>query len=159
MNISTATARALVSALLTSGVRDVVISPGSRSAPLTYAVAEAAAAGLFDVRVRIDEREAAFLALGIAKGLRAAGRERPVAVITTSGSAVANLHPAVLEASYGYLPLLTLTADRPARLRATGANQTIDDQSIVLSDVRERFDIQAGESLSLIHISEPTRPY
>lgn len=146
MNISTTTARALVSALLTSGVRDVVISPGSRSAPLTYAVAEAAAAGLLDVRVRIDEREAAFLALGIAKGLRAAGRERPVAVITTSGSAVANLHPAVLEASYGYLPLLTLTADRPARLRATGANQTIDDQSIVLSDVRERFDIQAGES-------------
>ena len=97
MNISTATARALVSALLTSGVRDVVISPGSRSAPLTYAVAEAAAAGLLDVRVRIDEREAGFLALGIAKGRRAAGTERPVAVVTTSGSAVANLHPAVLE--------------------------------------------------------------
>lgn len=145
MNTSTATARALVSALLAAGVRDVVIAPGSRSAPLTYAVAEAAAAGLLDVRVRIDEREAGFLALGIAKGRRAAGTERPVAVVTTSGSAVANLHPAVLEASYGYLPLLALTADRPARLRATGANQTIDDQSLVLSDVRERFDLAAGQ--------------
>lgn len=144
MNTSTATARALVSALLAAGVRDVVVSPGSRSAPLTYAVAEAAAAGLLDVRVRIDEREAGFLALGIAKGRRAAGTDRPVAVVTTSGSAVANLHPAVLEASYGCLPLLALTADRPARLRATGANQTIDDQSLVLSDVRERFDLTAG---------------
>ena len=70
MNTSTATARALVSALLAAGVRDVVVSPGSRSAPLTYAVAEATAAGLLDVRVRIDEREAGFLALGIAKGRR-----------------------------------------------------------------------------------------
>ncbi|GAA4284725.1 2-succinyl-5-enolpyruvyl-6-hydroxy-3-cyclohexene- 1-carboxylic-acid synthase [Brevibacterium daeguense] len=143
MNHSTATARALLLALRRLGVRDVVVSPGSRSAPLTYALAQLDAAGLVRVRVRIDEREAAFLALGIAKGLRASGRERPVAVVTTSGTAVANLHPAVLEASYGHLPLIALTADRPARLRGAGANQTIDDQSAVLSDVRARFDVAA----------------
>lgn len=66
--------------------------------------------------------------------------------MTTSGSAVANLHPAVLEASYGHLPLIAITADRPARLRGTGANQTIDDQSQVLSDVRVRIDVPAGSA-------------
>lgn len=66
--------------------------------------------------------------------------------MTTSGSAVANLHPAVLEASYGHLPLVAITADRPARMRGTGANQTIDDQSQVLSDVRARVDVPAGSA-------------
>src|SRR5699024_7327700 len=102
--------------------------------------------GLIRTHVRIDERDAGFLALGLARGLRAGGAGSAVALVTTSGSAVANLHPAVLEASYGHLPLLALTADRPARLRGTGANQTIDDQAHVLSDVRARFDLPAGES-------------
>ncbi|WP_349827290.1 thiamine pyrophosphate-binding protein [Brevibacterium litoralis] len=141
MNPSTATARTLLTTLLAHGVRDVVVAPGSRSAPLTYALAQLAEAGVMDVHVRVDERDAAFLALGIAKGLRVVGVERPVAVVTTSGSAVANLHPAVLEASYAHLPLVALTADRPARLRGTGANQTIDDQAGVLSDVRARLDV------------------
>lgn len=119
-----------------------MISPGSRSAPLTYALAELAEAGGITLHVRIDERDAAFLALGTARGERAAGLPTaPVAVITTSGSAVGNLQPAVLEAAYSHLPLLLLTADRPARLRGIGANQTIDDQAHVLSDVVARVDL------------------
>ncbi|MGC2940454.1 MULTISPECIES: 2-succinyl-5-enolpyruvyl-6-hydroxy-3-cyclohexene-1-carboxylic-acid synthase [unclassified Brevibacterium] len=144
MSNSSAVAQQIARTLVLTGVSDVVFAPGSRSAPLVYALGPLAEAGLIRTHVRIDERDAAFLALGLARGLRARGSESAVAVVTTSGSAVANLHPAILEASYGHLPLLALTADRPARLRATGANQTIDDQSQVLSDVRARFDIPAG---------------
>jgi 2-succinyl-5-enolpyruvyl-6-hydroxy-3-cyclohexene-1-carboxylate synthase len=150
MSNSSAVAQQIARTLIRSRVTDVVIAPGSRSAPLVYALAPLAEAGLIRTHVRIDERDAGFLALGLARGLRARGRESAVAIVTTSGSAVANLHPAVLEASYGHLPLLALTADRPARLRVTGANQTIDDQSQVLSDVRARFDIPAGETLETV---------
>ena len=165
MKTSTAAARAIALNLIQCGLEHVVIAPGSRSAPLTYAFAELADAGLVNTHVRIDERDAAFFGLGLAKGLRrtavaeaavaeaaavetgsAAGDTAPrtpglVAVVTTSGTAVANLHPAVLEASYSRLPLLILSADRPERLRRTGANQTIDRQSHLLSDVRLRFDV------------------
>ena len=146
MSNSSAVAQQIARGLVRSAVTDVVIAPGSRSAPLVYALAPLAEAGLIRTHVRIDERDAGFLALGLARGLRAGGAGSAVAVVTTSGSAVANLHPAVLEASYGHLPLLALTADRPARLRGTGANQTIDDQAHVLSDVRARCDLPAGES-------------
>lgn len=164
MNTSTAAARTIALNLIQRGLEHVVIAPGSRSAPLTYAFAELADAGLVNTHVRIDERDAAFFGLGLAKGLRrtavaeaavaeaagetgsAAGDTAPrtpglVAVLTTSGTAVANLHPAVLEASYSQIPLLILSADRPERLRRTGANQTIDRQSHLLSDVRLRFDV------------------
>ncbi|MBU8579121.1 2-succinyl-5-enolpyruvyl-6-hydroxy-3-cyclohexene-1-carboxylic-acid synthase [Brevibacterium luteolum] len=141
---STAVARAVVRALTAAGVRDVVICPGSRSAPLTYALAQAAAAGRIDTFVRIDERSAAFHALGLAKGRRIAGQPRPVAVVTTSGSAVANLHPAFAEAAYAHLPLIALTADRPARLRGTGANQTLDAQATMLPETLTGCDIPAG---------------
>lgn len=144
LQASTATARAVIRALLDAGVRDVVICPGSRSAPLTYALAQAAAAGRIDTFVRIDERSAAFLALGLTKGRRIAGQPRPVAVVTTSGSAVANLHPAVVEAAYAHLPLIALTADRPARLRGTGANQTLDAQAATLPEVVAGCDVPAG---------------
>jgi 2-succinyl-5-enolpyruvyl-6-hydroxy-3-cyclohexene-1-carboxylate synthase len=117
-NPSTAAARGLVQGLVDAGVEHVVVCPGSRSAPLAYALHAAEAAGLLSVHVRIDERSAAFTALGIGKG---AG---PAAVVTTSGTAVANLLPAVWEAHHGDVPLLLLTADRPARLRGTWANQT-----------------------------------
>ena len=146
MSNSSAVAQQIARGLVRSAVTDVVIAPGSRSAPLVYALAPLAEAGLIRTHVRIDERDAGFLALGLARGLRAGGAGSAVAVVTTSGSAVANLHPAVLEASYGHLPLLALTADRPARLRGTGANQTIDDQAHVLSDVRARCDLPVGES-------------
>lgn len=155
---SSAVAQQIARGLASSGVTEVVIAPGSRSAPLIYALAPLAEAGVIRTHVRIDERDAGFLALGLARGLRSkqagaaaaagAGADGAgaVALVTTSGSAVANLHPAVLEASYGHLPLVAITADRPARLRGTGANQTIDDQSQVLSDVRARVDVPAGSA-------------
>ena len=121
MNPSTALARTLVDELVRGGVTDAVLSPGSRSAPLAFALFDADRAGRLRLHVRIDERSAGFLALGLAK---ASGR--PVPVVTTSGTAVLNLHPAVVEASYAHVPLLLLTADRPPELRGTGANQTVD---------------------------------
>ncbi len=131
MNPSTALARVLVDELVRGGVREAVLSPGSRSAPLAFALHDADAAGRLRLHVRIDERSAAFLALGLAK---ASGR--PVPVVTTSGTATANLHPAVLEASESGAPLLVLTADRPPELRGTGANQTVDQISLYGSAVR-----------------------
>ena len=136
---ATTAARVLVQALAALGVEDVVLAPGSRSAPLAYALADAARpdgarpAGAPSLRlhVRVDERSAAFLAVGLARASAHGARDqvqapRPVAVVTTSGTAVANLHPAVLEAHHSGLPLLLLTADRPHELRGTGANQTTD---------------------------------
>jgi 2-succinyl-5-enolpyruvyl-6-hydroxy-3-cyclohexene-1-carboxylate synthase len=122
---STATARELVRSLHQFGVRDAVLSPGSRSGPLALAFAAADQQGLIGLHVRVDEREAGFLALGLAKAAR-----QPVPVITTSGTAVANLHPAMLEALHAHVPLIAITADRPSRLRGTGANQTTDQQGI-----------------------------
>ena len=128
---STRLARALVEGLLGAGVRDVVLAPGSRSAPLAYVLFEADRVGLLTLHVRIDERSAGFLALGLAKG-----SDRPVAVVTTSGTAVANLHPAVLEAFHAHLPLVLLTADRPQALTHTGANQTTDQSHLFGRHVR-----------------------
>ena len=115
-------AHVLVDELVRCGVREVVVSPGSRSTPLVLA-----AASRPELRsvVRIDERSAAFFALGVGK---ATGR--PAAVITTSGTAVANLYPAVVEADRAGVPLLLLTADRPPRLRGADANQAIDQTRI-----------------------------
>lgn len=128
MSASVQAARVLLRALADLGLREVVLAPGSRSAPLAYAAAEAAAgapgAPGLDLHVRLDERGAAFCALGLARAAAATGDLRPVAVVTTSGTAVANLHPAVLEAHHAGLPLLLLVADRPHELRGTGANQT-----------------------------------
>jgi 2-succinyl-5-enolpyruvyl-6-hydroxy-3-cyclohexene-1-carboxylate synthase len=141
-------ARALVRHLVSLGVRDVVLSPGSRSAPLAYAVAAAAQGGLIDLHVRIDERTAAFLALGLSRGagLDGLGTDpAPVAVITTSGTAVANLHPAVLEAHHRGVPLVLLTADRPAEKRGTGANQTTEQVGIFAGAVRYGADVPAPD--------------
>ena len=125
MNPSTAVAQAVVGALLRAGVREVVLAPGSRSAALALALHAADEAGRLRLHVRIDERSAGFLALGLAKG-----SHRPVAVLTTSGTAVANLHPAVLEAHHVGESLIVLAADRPAALRGTGANQTTDQPGL-----------------------------
>ena len=131
VNPSTALATVLVDELVRGGVREAVLSPGSRSAPLAFALHAADAAGRLRLHVRIDERSAAFLALGLAK---ASGR--PVPVLTTSGTATANLHPAVLEASYAGTPLLLLTADRPPELRGSGANQSVDQVGLYGGAVR-----------------------
>ncbi|MBT0767765.1 2-succinyl-5-enolpyruvyl-6-hydroxy-3-cyclohexene-1-carboxylic-acid synthase [Kineosporia sp. J2-2] len=145
MNPSTALATVLVDALARLGVRHVVLCPGSRSAPLAYALAEAADAGTIDLHVRIDERTAAFLALGLSRGAGLAAGETPApaAVVTTSGTAVANLHPAVLEAAHSGVPLLVLSADRPHELRGTGASQTTDQVKIFGSAVRWFGEIPA----------------
>ena len=131
MNPSTAFARVLVDELVRCGVREAVLAPGSRNAPLSFALHDADAAGRLRLHVRIDERSASFLALGLAK---ATGR--PVVVTCTSGTAAANLHPAVLEASESGVPLLVLTADRPPELRGAGANQTVDQVKLFGSAVR-----------------------
>lgn len=158
-------ARLLVQELAAHGVRDVVLSPGSRSAPLAYALAEAALpdddrpAGAPPVRlhVRVDERSAAFLALGLARAAAVDGEPRPVAVVTTSGTAVANLHPAVLEAHHAGVPLLLLTADRPHELRGTGANQTTVQPGLFGPATRLEADVPAptgrpGEDRDLRHL-------
>lgn len=118
MNPSTALAIWVVDQLVARGVTQVVLCPGSRNAALSFALV---AHPQLTLHSRIDERTAGFLALGIAKTSR-----RPVAVVTTSGTAAANLHPAVLEAAHAGITLVAVTADRPASLRGTGSNQTTD---------------------------------
>ncbi|CAN7184667.1 2-succinyl-5-enolpyruvyl-6-hydroxy-3-cyclohexene-1-carboxylic-acid synthase [Knoellia sp. LjRoot47] len=145
MNPSTALARVLVDELVRGGVRDVVLAPGSRSAPLAYAVQQAERDGRLRLHVRVDERTAGFLALGLAKGSGA-----PVPVITTSGTAVANLHPAVLEAHHTGVPLVVLSADRPAELRGTGANQTTVQPGMFGPAVRWSADLPAPESVESV---------
>lgn len=120
-NQSTRNSRAIVEWLLGVGVTEVVIAPGSRSAPLSYAFAQAEAAGLVRIHVRIDERDAGFLALGLSKS-----SGTPVPVVVTSGTAVANLLPAVIEGYYSGIELVVVSADRPANQRHRRSPQTID---------------------------------
>ena len=136
VNNSTSLARVVVRQIIESGVTDVVISPGSRNAPLSLAFFAAAEQRLITVHIRIDERTAAFFALGV---IKATGR--PVAIVCTSGTAVANYHPAVLEAHHTNAPLLVLTADRPVMLRKTGANQTTEQARIFGKAVRYFADV------------------
>lgn len=112
---------ALVDELYQLGVREVVISPGSRSTPLSMLFCERG----FKSFLNVDERSAGFFALGAAKGL-----ERPVALVCTSGSAAAHYLPAIIEARYSRVPLIVLTADRPHELRHVGAPQTIDQNKL-----------------------------
>lgn len=141
MTSATATARVIVDELVRSGIEHAVLAPGSRSAPLAMALFDAETSGRLRLHVRFDERSAGFLALGIAKT-----SSTPVPVVTTSGTAVANLHPAVLEAHHGGVPLLVITADRPAVMRGTGANQTTDQVHIYGSATRYFADLSAEPS-------------
>jgi 2-succinyl-5-enolpyruvyl-6-hydroxy-3-cyclohexene-1-carboxylate synthase len=136
VNPSTALATVLVDELVRGGVREAVLCPGSRNAPLSFALHEADRDGRLRLHVRIDERTAGFLALGLAK---ASGL--PVPVVTTSGTAAVNLHPAVVEADYSRVRLVVLTADRPVEMRGTGANQTIDQVGLYGGSVRYFRDV------------------
>lgn len=131
MHPSTAQAEVLIDELARNDVRDVVLAPGSRNAPLSFALHRACQRADLRLHVRIDERSAGFLALGLA-----ARRGAPAAVACTSGTATANLHPAVSEAQHSGTGLLLLTADRPPELRAAGANQTIDQNRLYGAEVR-----------------------
>ena len=136
---ATAFAAAFLTELTRHGVQHVVVSPGSRSQALALAAAELETMGRIRLHVRIDERVGGFLALGLAVESGA-----PVAVITTSGTAVANLHPAALEAHHQGVPLVLLTGDRPEELRGVGANQTTTQPGIFAGAV-ESWDIPAPE--------------
>ena len=140
MNPSTAQARVVVDELIRGGVRDVVLCPGSRNAPLAFALADADRAGRLRLHVRIDERTAGYLAIGLAV---AAGA--PVCVAMTSGTAVANMGPAVVEANYARVPLIVLSANRPYELLGTGANQTMEQLGYFGSQVRAAISLGLAE--------------
>ncbi len=140
MNPSTAQARVVVDELIRGGVRDVVLCPGSRNAPLAFALQDADRAGRLRLHVRIDERTAGFLAVGLAI---AAGT--PVCVAMTSGTAVANLGPAVVEANYARVPLIVLSANRPYEMLGTGANQTMEQLGYFGTQVRATISLGLAE--------------
>ena len=136
----------LLDELARAGVREVVLAPGYRSAPLVMAASADSRLRIFTL---LDERSAAFFALGLGKRTG-----RPAAVITTSGTAVANLFPAVVEASHSEAPLLLLTADRPHRLRGADANQAIDQTRMFGGYVRDFVEAAPPEAAegALVHL-------
>ncbi len=140
MNPSTTQASVVVDELIRGGVRDVVLCPGSRNAPLAFALQDADRSGRVRLHVRIDERTAGYLAIGLAI---AAGA--PVCVAMTSGTAVANLGPAVVEANYARVPLIVLSANRPYELLGTGANQTMEQLGYFGTQVRAAISLGLAE--------------
>ena len=139
MNPSTLQARVVVDELIRGGVRDVVLCPGSRNAPLAFALADADREGRLRLHVRIDERTAGFLAVGLAFS------GSPTCIAMTSGTAVANLGPAVIEANYARVPLIVLSANRPYELLGTGANQTMEQLGYFGSQVRATISLGLAE--------------
>ncbi len=142
--------------LMRAGVRDVVVSPGSRSTPLAMVAYEAHArlGAAFNVYVDIDERGAGFFALGLAK---ASGRA--VALICTSGTAIANYFPAVMEAQASRIPLLILSGDRPLRLQKLGAPQTCDQEQFFSNYVRRYFALPhaSSDEKAIAHVRQVAR--
>src|SRR3954464_53017 len=134
----TAYIAAVVSELIFSGVTDVVVSPGSRSTPMAMIMAEHPD---LKVHIHVDERSAAFFGLGVAKA-----KNKPVAILCTSGTAAANYFPAIVEARYARVPLLVLTADRPHELREVGAPQAIDQIRLYGQHVKWFADMALPEN-------------
>ena len=128
----------LLAALANAGVRNFFLAPGARSQSLAISAGQLADANKIKLHIRLDERSLGFTALGAAL---CSGE--PSVIITTSGTAVANLHPAVLEAHHSGVPLILLTADRPHELRGVGANQTTNQIGIFADAVRECVDVPA----------------
>ncbi|MEV0948081.1 2-succinyl-5-enolpyruvyl-6-hydroxy-3-cyclohexene-1-carboxylic-acid synthase [Rhodococcus sp. NPDC049939] len=141
MNPSTAQATTVVDELVRGGVRDAVLCPGSRNAPLGFALQAADADGRLRLHVRIDERTAGFLAVGLS-----VSSGRPVPIVMTSGTAVANLGPAVFEANYARVPLVVISANRPYEMLGTGANQTIEQFGLFGGQVRAAISLGLAES-------------
>jgi 2-succinyl-5-enolpyruvyl-6-hydroxy-3-cyclohexene-1-carboxylate synthase len=143
VNPSTAQARVVVDELIRGGVRDVVLCPGSRNAPLAFALHDADRVGRIRLHVRIDERTAGYLAIGLAVAERA-----PVCVAMTSGTTAANLGPAVVEANYARVPLIVLSANRPYELLGTGANQTFEQLGYFGTQVRASISLGLAPELT-----------
>jgi 2-succinyl-5-enolpyruvyl-6-hydroxy-3-cyclohexene-1-carboxylate synthase len=139
---ATDAAAALLCALVERGVQHIVLSPGSRSQALGLVATELERRGAISLHVRIDERVAGFTALGIGRETRT-----PAAVVCTSGTAVANLLPAALEAHHAGVPLLLLTADRPPELRGVGANQTTRQPGMFAPSVRYEADLPVPDEV------------
>ncbi len=139
---ATDAAAALLGGLVEAGIAHIVLSPGSRSQALALVAADLERRGRVRVHVRIDERVAGFTALGV-------GRETgmPTAVVCTSGTAVANLQPAALEAHHAGVPLLLLTADRPPELRGVGANQTTRQPGMFSPSIRYEADLPVPDEI------------
>src|SRR5216684_1945377 len=132
MDVAQTFAATFVDELAAQGVEYACVSPGSRSAPVAMALQRHPR---IKVIVQIDERSGSFFGLGIGK---ATGK--PAVLLSTSGTAAAEFHPAVVEASYSRTPLIVITADRPPELRDVGANQAIDQQHLYGTAVRWFFD-------------------
>ena len=139
-NPSTLQARVIVDEMIRGGVADAVLCPGSRNAPLAFALHAADAAGLIRLHVRIDERSAGFLAVGLA-----VSSGQPVPIVMTSGTAVANMSPAVFEANYARVPLVVVSANRPYELLGSGANQTVEQFGIFGTQVRATISLGLAE--------------
>jgi len=150
--ISSHVAAAVIAELIRRGVRDLIVCPGSRSQALALAAAEAEHLGRARLHVRIDERSAAFTAIGIARETGV-----PAAVIVTSGTAVANLYPAVLEAAHARLPLILLTADRPPELQGIRANQTMQRGSVFAEFARWAGTVEALDEATADQASSEAR--
>ncbi|MBB4134828.1 2-succinyl-5-enolpyruvyl-6-hydroxy-3-cyclohexene-1-carboxylic-acid synthase [Gordonia humi] len=140
MNPSTLQARVIVDEMIRCGVRDAVLCPGSRNAPLAFALHAAHQQGRLRLHVRIDERSAGFLALGLA-----VASATPVPIVMTSGTAVANMSPAVFEANYARVPLVVVSANRPYELLGSGANQTVEQFGIFGTQVRATISLGLAE--------------
>ncbi|HNP56886.1 MAG TPA: 2-succinyl-5-enolpyruvyl-6-hydroxy-3-cyclohexene-1-carboxylic-acid synthase [Gordonia sp. (in: high G+C Gram-positive bacteria)] len=140
INPSTLQGRVIVDEMIRGGVTDAVLCPGSRNAPLAFALHAADAAGRIRLHVRIDERSAGYLALGLAVASR-----RPVPIVLTSGTAVANVSPAVFEANYARVPLVVVTANRPYELLGSGANQTVEQFGLFSTQVRTAISLGLAE--------------
>jgi 2-succinyl-5-enolpyruvyl-6-hydroxy-3-cyclohexene-1-carboxylate synthase len=136
---SSVIAAVVVDELVRGGIETFVYCPGSRNGPIGFELSRREAAGDLKFHVRLDERSAAFLALGMTKA-----NGVPTAVVTTSGTAVANLLPAVTEANYSRIPLVLVTANRPLAELGTGASQTVEQTELLTSQVRHVQHLQVG---------------
>ena len=145
---SQALAECIIDSLIAGGIRDFVYCPGSRNAPFAYALAryEALSESPIRVHIRLDERSAAFFALGLTLGEGSGAPAARACVITTSGSAVTHLYPAISEAFYSRLPLVAISADRPAELHGVGASQTMTQKGIFSHHVVEEWDFSSDSA-------------
>ena len=145
---SQALAECIIDSLIAGGIRDFVYCPGSRNAPFAYALAryDSLSESPIRVHIRLDERSAAFFALGLTLGESSGAPAARACVITTSGSAVTHLYPAISEAFYSRLPLVAISADRPAELHGVGASQTMTQKGIFSDHIVGEWDFSSDSA-------------